>query len=110
MFFACICEKRSTEGNKHRRKVRKRSLQKGKRLSETPTGDGGLGGSTFTTEIQESIELKLHGHIRLTALYLAMVGTPFCRTFMNFVCRPRCMHHKKRRGEKKKKKTKHALV
>ena len=53
------------------------SKERGKRCSEMPTGDGDSGGSTFATEVQESIGLKLNGHTRLTALCLAMFGTHF---------------------------------
>ena len=49
--FVCMCAKMSMKRNKHRRKVRKYSLQKGKLFSETPKGDGGLGGSAFSAEV-----------------------------------------------------------
>ena len=73
VFVFCVhaCAKRNAKGNDHGRKAQKRSPQKGKWFSEVPVGDKGSGGSTFTTEAQESIDLKLHGHARLTALYLA---------------------------------------
>ena len=111
IFILCMGAKRSAKGNKHRRKVRRRSLQKGKRFIKMPKGCGGLGGSALVTEVQERIELNLHEHVRLTALCLAMVGTPFCRTHIHFFgCKPRHTHLKKEKKRKEKKKTQHMLI
>ena len=54
VFFACVRAKRITKGNDERRKVRKRSLQKGKWNSEMPAGCGGSCGIAFSTEVQEA--------------------------------------------------------